>query len=58
MEINERIIQVLAQRLAQAEANLAQAIALLEAAQERERVLQKRLDELTKEGACPPTEAG
>lgn len=53
MDEKERTIQLLAQKLAQAETNHAYIVALLEASQEREQVLQKRLEER----GCPPIEA-
>lgn len=46
MDEKDRTIQLLTQKLAQAETNHAYAIALLEAALEREQALQKRLKEL------------
>ncbi|MCX7741063.1 MAG: hypothetical protein N2047_08580 [Meiothermus sp.] len=46
MDERERTIQILAQKLAQAETNHAYLTALLEAAQGREEALRKQLEEL------------
>lgn len=46
MDEKERTIQILSQKLAQAETNHAYTVALLEAALEREKALQKRVEEL------------
>ncbi|MDW8424995.1 MAG: hypothetical protein RMK51_03610 [Meiothermus sp.] len=46
MDEKERTIQILGQKLAQAEINHAYTAALLEAALEREKALQKRVEEL------------
>lgn len=46
MDEKERTIQILGQKLAQAEINHAYTVALLEAALEREKALQKKLEEL------------
>lgn len=46
MDEKERTIQILGQKLAQAETNHAYTVALLEAALEREKALQEKLKEL------------
>ena len=46
MDEKEHTIQILAQKLAQAETNHAYAVALLEAAQQREQLLEREREEL------------
>lgn len=57
-EIENRTIEILARRLAQAEANHAYTAALLEAAQERERLLEREREELRQRLAALEGSAG